>query len=266
MRDKFLSFLWGKKQIKRLLTEKQIHQVSKAPRMEFGEVILMGEKFTFTDNISFIDAYNEIFINEIYKFRTDENSQEKLIIDCGANIGLSALYFSEKYPNHEIICFEPDPIIFEILEQNLSTRKNNGIVLKNKAIWISEDDLTFFRDGAMAGSFFESLNRSKIKVQSEKLSKYLNRKVDLLKIDIEGAEVEVLKANELLLENVNNIFVEYHSYIGREQQLDIILKVLTKSGFRYQIKEAYASKNPFWENLAICGNMEMALNIFATKR
>lgn len=64
-------------------------------------------------------------------------------------------------------------------------------------------------------------------------------------MDIEGAETEVLKDCENSLKNVNNIFIEYHSFIDKEQNLDLVLSILAKNGFRYFVKSAVHNKYPF---------------------
>ena len=90
------------------------------------------------------------------------------------------------------------------------------------------------------------------------------RKVDFLKIDIEGAEFVVLKDIENELYNVDAIFIEYHSMQNKKQNLHEILKIVQDAGFNYHIKEAYTSKHPFMERNLNFG-MDLQLNIFCFK-
>lgn len=79
-----------------------------------------------------------------------------------------------------------------------------------------------------------------------RLSKYLMQKVSFLKLDIEGAEYEVLHECRELLGNVQNIFVEYHSFADKKQELSGILKILENAGFRYYIEHiGVKSHHPF---------------------
>ena len=88
---------------------------------------------------------------------------------------------------------------------------------------------------------------------------------DFLKIDIEGAETVVIEDCADLLINVNNLFVEYHSFDGKEQKLDILLSILKKSGFRYYIYNfGNLSHHPFEEKKTYLG-MDMQLNIYACR-
>jgi adenylosuccinate synthase len=88
--------------------------------------------------------------------------------------------------------------------------------------------------------------------------------VDLLKIDIEGAEYEVLKDCANSLSNVKNIFVEYHSWNSSTQKLSEILEVLEMNNFRYYIEDLSKRKQPFI-NHAKEKNMDLQLNIFGIK-
>ena len=103
-------------------------------------------------------------------------------------------------------------------------------------------------------------------VETVRLADYLTQKTDMLKLDIEGAEYTVLKDCSHLLKHVENLFVEYHSYINKEQHLDDILHILKSNGFRYHLKESYSRKSPFTDRNLICENMEMAINIFAYRK
>src|SRR5690348_5460731 len=79
---------------------------------------LLGKTIsTFNNYFWFYHSVEEIFVDEVYK--CNFNSAEPYIIDCGANIGLSVIYFKQKYPNAKIIAFEPDKFQFDNLLQNI---------------------------------------------------------------------------------------------------------------------------------------------------
>jgi FkbM family methyltransferase len=248
------------------LNKAQLTHLRNMERLQVGSVKIFGKDFYFTDSISFIDTYNEIFEKGIYKFTSNASQvSDKIIIDCGANIGLSVVFFSQNYPDHTIKAFEPDPFIFSILKKNIESFGITNVELYNKAVWSSETTLSFYSDGAMAGNLLKGASEKVINVETVRLKQFLQTKVDLLKIDIEGAEVEVIKDCKSELSNANKIFIEYHSFSEQEQQLDEMILALKLSGFRTYIHESYVSKNPFVEVNTICDNMDMALNIFAVK-
>lgn len=244
---------------------KELRTISKKKRFENHITMIFKEKFEFVDSASFLFIYQEVFGRCIYKFKT--NNKKPYIIDCGANIGLSVCFFKKFYPDCEILAFEPDPSIFKVLEKNVNSLKMSKVTLINKALWDKETLLDFSSDGADGGriEFLKDNDSNFFKIPTISLSQYLNRSVDFLKIDIEGAELVVLKDIEHLLENVNKIFIEYHSFKNEQQRLNEILEILTNNKFRYYIEHiGVSSEHPF-ENIITDYGMDNQLNIFAYK-
>lgn len=233
-------------------------------RYQKQKVPLMGKEFLVADGMSFYYNYKEIFESEIYNFFS--KSSNPLIIDCGCNYGTSILYFKSIYPKAEIIGFEPDPYIFNIAKKNIGEYGLENVTLINKGLWKEVSTLAFYSeraDGGRLGFTGDNSEHEKIEVETTILSKFLSdRKVDFLKIDIEGAELEVLLECEVYLVNVSYLFVEYHSFIGKEQQLNELLSILTRNKFRYLINSISESKTPFISK-SIGKDMDLQLNIFA---
>jgi len=234
------------------------------PRFKTVEIILFSKKFRIIDSASFLYQYGEIFKSEIYKFQV--RNQRPYIIDCGANIGLSVIYFKRLYPNATIIAFEPDPTVFNVLTYNIHSFGFNDVILINKALWDTVTTLPFFAEGADGGRVaVQGDNKQIIRVKTERLNKYLKKPVDFLKIDIEGAETRILQNCRTQLANVRNLFVEYHSFVNTTQTLDTLLSVLKKSSFRYYISNiGTTSSHPFIHKSSWMG-MDNQLNIYATK-
>ncbi len=226
-----------------------------------GYAHVFEKPFKFNDGKSFYDTYLEIFQNKIYQFKPA--TQRTVILDCGANMGLSVLYFAETYPTHQIIAFEPDPLIFDILQENVSTFKLQNVTLHNKAVWNKNETLTFFTDKGMGGRVENSYSgQEPTLIDAVSLRDYINPKVDFLKIDIEGAEDIVLKHCSDKLSEVNNIFFEYHNDVNKEQSLHQLLDLVKKQGFHYYIKESATRVRPFVDKELICENFDMAINVF----
>ena len=232
--------------------------------VEINNVRFLSYSFDVPDLPSFIWQFKELFVDELYKFET--NSKEPIIYDCGANIGMSCLYFKKLYPQAKIKAFEADPKIAKVLENNL--KKNiciEGIEIINSAVWIDNNGLQFASEGADGGSIYGNKNR--VNVSSIRLKDFLEKEeqIDMLKIDIEGAEYEVLKDCKDSLRNVNNLFVEYHSWNRSEQKFSEILEIFEKNGFRYYIEGLTKRKHPFI-NKGELENMDLQLNIFGVRR
>jgi FkbM family methyltransferase len=230
------------------------------------DICIKNLKFKVPDAASFLFSYSEIFQEEVYYFKNKNNIP--YIIDAGANIGLSIIYFKKLYPNSKILAFEADPKIVEYLKKNIiSNNSSNNVNIVNKALHSTSGlFINFHSEGADAGSITTEDNPLKqIKVETVKLSEYIDKTVDFLKIDIEGAEFAVLKdiSNKLYL--VDKIFIEYHSYINQKQNLHQILSILNKNNFRYYLDTpGLRSQNPF-KNLNTYLNMDLQVNIFAYK-
>lgn len=233
---------------------------------EEGEIILFNNKFYYHYGLAFYDTYREVFEKNIYEFKT--NSTKPIIIDCGANMGLSVLYFSKKYPKAEIITFEPDENVLPFLEKNLQSQNLNNVKLNKKAVWTEEAELKFYTDNGLGGRIEkEYMNQTPKIIKSLRLRDFLQSvtPIDMLKIDIEGSEYKVIQDCEDVLFNVNHIFIEYHSICDEEQHLEDILNIVKRQGFRYHLKESFSRRKPFVDNSLVCERFDMAINIFAYK-
>ena len=237
------------------------------PRYTKTTITLKDKEIEVPDNASFLCMYKEIFEDHIYKFIT--TNKEPYIIDGGANIGLSTIYLKLLYPNSKIVAFEPDPFIYEILKKNIKVFDFiKDVQLINKGLWNEDKILSFYSEGADAGLIQEGLeNSSEVhSIDVVSLKSYLNRKVDFLKLDIEGAEINVLKDIESQLVNVDRIFVEYHSFVDKPQELNEVINILTKEKFRLymSIPGGNSLKSPLL-GLRNYNGMDLQLNIFGVK-
>lgn len=272
MNGLFLPFFSGPtKHLYKLLfrpSYRQLHffatRYGSTPRYQEKVVRLGKWSLTVPDVASFLSAYEEIFVEEIYAFNSDTESP--IILDCGSNIGLSIFYFKSIYPSSKIYAFEPDPEIFRVLEENISNNDISNVELINKAIWSSETTLQFSSEGADGGRINTGNDTNLVFIETVKLSEYLRRadKVDFLKIDIEGAEVEVINECIGFLKDLKFVFIEFHSFSSKKQFLGHLISLLEGVGFRIHIHPPFISKRPFLgvsENLG----MDMQLNLFFWK-
>lgn len=239
-------------------------RIRKEKRYKKGKVSIWGREWKYVDGTTLIVGLKEIFVEKIYQFETE--NETPLIIDCGSNIGFSVYYFKQLFPKAKVIAFEADPVIFDVLGENMANTGLKDIELINKAVWDKDETLEFRSEGGMSGRVRIKDEEGELyKVQGTRLKDYLNRKVDFLKIDIEGAEYRVISDCREELKNVERIFVEYHSPKNEEQKLSEILEILKTSGFRVYVKEAYVPKNPFMDIQAVDG-MDLQLNLYGVRQ
>ncbi len=232
------------------------------PRLRVKIVKFLNFKIYAVDCLSFVFQYKEIFLLETYKFNCKK--QDPLILDCGANIGISCIYFKYLYPESRIKAFEADSQIADILKKNLLINGFQDIEVFNKAIWINNQGVEFSSDGADGGSILNGSNKNL--VPSIRLKDIIDQEneIDLLKIDIEGAETDVLTDCDVSLSKVNRIFVEYHSWSNSIQHLGKLLELLTRNNFRYYIENVNSINSPL-EKLNKISDYNQQLNIYATK-
>ncbi len=240
---------------------RELNRIAGYPRYKRGKAELPGMSIIFNDSASFLYQYREIFTKCNYKFAA--SGPEPIIYDCGANIGLSVLYFKSIYPASVIRAFEADPEIAQLLIGNINENKIQKVDVVNKAVWIEEGEIRFRKDGSDGGAISES--DGSITVSSVKLKSLLEREseIALLKLDIEGAETDVLVDCRNSIGHIEKIFIEYHSIPGKEQSLHLILEILKNAGFRYFIQPISESKTPFLHFNEGKG-MDLQLNIYSS--
>jgi len=162
--------------------------------------------------------FYQIFIEKEVDF--DVNESPKLIMDCGANIGLSTLYFLKKYPNAKIFSIEPEKSNFNLLKKNTQIYQN--VIQVNAAVWNENVRLNIIDEGEGYASFkvkeiqLNQINDEQVDAftLSSLLEKYNIDHIDLLKIDIEGSEYELFNGNRFdWVKHVNHLAVEIHETI-----------------------------------------------------
>ena len=226
---------------------------------------LKGKKVHFKNGVELLYSLKEIFIDDIYKIKFD--TEKPYILDCGTNIGLSVLYMKELYPLAEIIAFEPDTVNYSLLERNIDGMNNVRAV--KKAVWKETTVLKFDASGTLSGKIITDPSQSAstvIETEAIRLKDYLDKPIDFLKLDIEGAEYEVLKDCGNKLSMIKNLFIEYHGYFKKINELNEIFNLLQANNFYFYIKEATnLYPTPFYREKEMMGGYEIQLNIFCFK-
>ncbi|MDQ3110580.1 MAG: FkbM family methyltransferase [Bacteroidota bacterium] len=212
------------------------------------------------DALSFLHQYEEIFVRRA--FDIEFKKKDPVIFCCGANIGLEIFFFKKRYPDCKIKAFEADPEIAAVLAKNVTENKLNDVEVISAAAWDEEGKITFEPDGALGGK----AGKGTTEIPSVRLAYHLNKEahIDLLLIDIEGAETKVLADCKEQLSKVENLFVEWHGPDKEKQNLDELLLLLTASGFRYRLNNKLPEA-PFIHHI-IEGGFDAMVEIYAQKK
>lgn len=180
-------------------------------------------------------------IDEFSSFFTPTGDRP-LIIDCGSNIGVSVLEWKARWPQAQVICFEPDPYAFEVLNNNVDANDIPGVKCVNAAVFDREDTITFYgeispnadaRGNSAEPAWADRDGCSQTTVRCTRLSPYIDREVAFLKLDIEGAEQRVLLEIADRLHLVQAMYVEVHETDESREtnSLDAIEHLLADAGF-----------------------------------
>jgi FkbM family methyltransferase len=236
-------------------------QLGRVPRRTECRVRVHGWDLLVPDAASFLSTWHELFVKGAYSFAHPGTAPR--ILDLGANIGLSVLFFKRMHPDAAIVAFEADPAVFGYLKTNVHGNGFNDVELVPAAAWTENTRLRFLPDGADGGRLVRGKEERAIEVEAIDLAAFVKgREFDFLKMDIEGAEAAVLPSCRGLLSRVKRVFVEYHSRAGEKQALAQTLSVLAEEGFRLHIHGASGSPAPFLDLRTEAG-FDLLLNIFA---
>jgi FkbM family methyltransferase len=218
------------------------HKIAKKLLYSSGslKIKLFNQTIYFTNYSVLLYLFEDIFIKEVY--RIDLQKEDPQIIDCGSNMGLPILYYKLIYPAASILAFEPDPQIFSLLQRNvdknfkgvqcLQVALCNSIGTRN--FYIYKDNLNSLNSSLYKSNRFEFAT---IKVNTEKLSSYISSLVDIIKIDTEGAEVEILEdlVESGKIKYAKSIIIEHH----KESSVlrDILVERMIRANFKVSINE-----------------------------
>ena len=221
---------------------------------------MFGKWLYFQRPTELLHGLREIFIDNLYKQLLPK---DPFIIDCGANIGLSIIYMKRLYPGARIVAFEPDKDNYELLRLNVESFGFKDVELRKEAVWTEDTILNFTNEASMSSRIENSLTADTVKVDAIRLRDQIVRKVDFLKMDIEGAEFAVLSDLGEKLDMISNLFIEYHGTYGQVAELTSLFTIITQSGFSYYIKEAAEIyKTPFIREKNPQIPFDVQLNIF----
>ncbi len=177
--------------------------------------------------------FEEIFLGRQYAFSA--NTSDPVIIDCGGNIGLSAIWFKLNYPGCQLTVYEADPDVAVILQANLRRAGVRDVTLRSQAAWVANETVAFLKSGGDAGKIVSQSSHSCVAVD---LSQQLPGRVDLLKLDIEGAEFQVLDrlCETQAIQRIQNLICEFHVWRNKTAALLATLAGLQRNGMQVAMK------------------------------
>lgn len=245
----------------RELVLRELRRLDGLPRYSRTRVRLGGLDWAVTDPPSFAAIYRSYFIAGSHCFRCGR--PDPVVVDCGANVGIGVRYWKHLFPAATVLATEPDPESFRTLKENCGSLP--GVTLLHEASWVSGGEAVFSAVGG-DGGFLSSVGHSvpesaRVVVPTHRLRDLLPERIDLLKLDIEGAEVDVLLDCRDRLASVDRMFVEYHSFVGKPQRFDELLGVIRGAGFRFHALPDSQATQPFVERPVFNGK-DLRVNLY----
>jgi FkbM family methyltransferase len=194
--------------------------------------------FVLRDNPYDFATLEEVLLKEEYHI--DLTFEPLTIIDGGANIGLTSIYFANKYPGAEIVSVEPEAGNFEMLRKN--TRHYPNVSLLNTGIWDHNAHLKIVDTGRGNNSFTVEELAFPIKdsIRAISVGDIMSEKkwktIDILKLDIEGSEKNVFEKNyERWLPLVKVLIIELHDRLISGCS-ETVFKSLANYNFAKEVK------------------------------
>lgn len=161
-------------------------------------------------------AFVEVILDQAYRF--DLPFTPRVIVDAGANIGLASIYFANRYPNAIILAVEPEPANYALLVKNV--RRYPSIVPVHAALWNRDGEISISLPNPATGATghwaFYTHEGDGVKVRALHMESLLREHgldtVDLVKVDIEGAEVELFQS-PTWVDRIRSLVVETHDHL-----------------------------------------------------
>jgi len=168
-----------------------------------------------------VPTYEQIFYHHDYA--SSVGRPPKVIIDAGANIGLASIYFANRFPDATVVAIEPERGNYELLVKNTALYRQ--VVPVRAALWDKDEDLVIVDPGLGYWGFQtesqtitdDAPARARPTVAGMTLDRLMKdhdlERIDVLKVDIEGAEKEVFSDTSLWIDKVDAIIIELHDWL-----------------------------------------------------
>ncbi|NYZ74262.1 FkbM family methyltransferase [Candidatus Micrarchaeota archaeon] len=196
---------------------------------------------------------------EIYGYLKERDIMENdTVFDCGSYYGHFALYAAKKARKGHVYCFEPDPENLKVLEKNIRLNNLNNVTIVPKVLSAKDGYVRFRADGTGAARIARPSDRKVIDVPSISLENFCKemkiQKVDFIKMDVEGAEIDIVRCSESFIMESCGFFAiaSYHIVDGKEtaNELESIFRRMnfeTNTDFPLH-KTTYAMNKRFASN------------------
>ncbi len=223
----------------------------------------------FTGILNYLYLYNEIFVERSYDTVLPGKNKPSVVFDVGGNIGMYSLYLNEKFDNLKIYIFEPIPELYQFINHNLLSNKKltNKIAISNFGFSNKKETtkINYFPHASALSTIHSDLEEKENKIKSTlgrgrsiigilakthfvaipvevnliRMSDYITankiKKIDIVKIDVEGYELEVLQGiDNQHFSKIGSFQIEIEQYRPGNQEK--IIALLQKHNYEVSVK------------------------------
>jgi FkbM family methyltransferase len=217
-----------------------------------------GVVFLRENTFDFI-TFEEVVFDQVYKAIPAHLPKCERVVDLGANIGLSCLYLAARYPTCKIVAVEPVPQNYTILTKNVACLiEAQRCLPMQAAVWGTDKPLVLEqpaipeRYNAYTVRQSAPTAKSALNVEGITIQRIMERagfrELDILKVDVEGAETELFKGDLDWLNHTRAIAIEFH---GNARAVSNFDRIIHQYGFVVQAEDVHtvlavsARKNGF---------------------
>lgn len=215
-----------------------------------GSVSAFGSTVEFDSYRTMRYLVREVFLGRTYD--VGNLPSQPTIVDCGANVGVATWFFHHRYPGCQVLAVEPAPRSFELLKRNVERNKWNCEVYKEASsdvdgsteLFIKPQQLTTPSASVVAGRF---TGGDVVSVPCRRLSTRLpETTIDLLKLDVEGAEWAVLDDLDESgsFDRIERMAIEYHHHLPGQDDFPRFLERLQRAGYIFSLVASGSRENP----------------------
>ena len=166
--------------------------------------------------IFFYDFYEKNTVRHLLKLLRKIKKRPIICVDAGTNIGFYTLTIDKalEHQDHEIHCFEPNPSTFEILTKNVQTNPSEHIMLNQFGLSDKEGSFTLsynLENTGTASIYKKGKSEKTVEIKVKTLDQYCEdkhiTKIDLIKVDVEGAEFDFLRGASKIIDNSKELII-----------------------------------------------------------
>ena len=205
-----------------------------------GAADFLGYRLEYSNQSHALFLIHEIFVNAAYLF--DSPNPRPRILDCGANIGMAVLFFKAFRPDAEVVAFEPNPMAFARLVRTIDVNRLRGVQAENVAVADKDGTIALYSSPSDPGSLTGSIDPAwgggaGREVRAVRLSARIREPIDFLKLDVEGAEYDVIRdlIDTDAIRWVREAAIEYHELDTKQDAVPRMMTALQAVGFEVSV-------------------------------